>query len=66
MCTTARRRKRCPFLRRGSFWCDTPALCAAGRDAVITMVGFPKDVEKYISERTAYLPGQIRELIWWI
>lgn len=29
----------------GMQWCDTAAQCAAGRDAVITMVGYPKDVE---------------------
>lgn len=27
-------------------WCDSAAACAAGRDAVITMVGYPKDVEQ--------------------
>ena len=38
--------KALPLLEEGASWCDTPALCAAGRDAVITMVGFPKDVEE--------------------
>ena len=27
-------------------WCDTVAECAKGRDAVITIVGYPKDVEE--------------------
>ena len=27
-------------------WCDSAAGCASGRDAVITMVGYPKDVEQ--------------------
>lgn len=27
-------------------WCDSAAACASGRDAVITMVGYPKDVEQ--------------------
>ena len=27
-------------------WCDTVAACAAGRDVVITMVGYPQDVEQ--------------------
>lgn len=27
-------------------WCDSAAQCASGRDAVITMVGYPKDVEQ--------------------
>lgn len=30
----------------GVQWCDTAAECAAGRDAVITMVGYPQDVEQ--------------------
>ena len=30
----------------GVQWCDTAAECAAGRDTVITMVGYPKDVEQ--------------------
>lgn len=33
-------------LGEGALWCDTLAACAAGRDAVITIVGFPKDVEE--------------------
>ncbi|MGI6180518.1 MAG: NAD(P)-dependent oxidoreductase [Agathobaculum sp.] len=27
-------------------WCDSAAECAAGRDAVITIVGYPQDVEQ--------------------
>lgn len=35
----------------GAHWCDTIADCAAGRDVVITIVGYPKDVEEvYFSE----------------
>lgn len=30
----------------GAVWCDTIANCAADRDAVITIVGYPKDVEE--------------------
>lgn len=30
----------------GALWCDSAAQCAAGRDAVITIVGYPKDVEE--------------------
>ena len=30
----------------GAIWCDSAAQCAAGRDAVITIVGYPKDVEE--------------------
>lgn len=35
----------------GAEFCPSIAACAAGRDAVITMVGFPKDVEEvYLGE----------------
>ena len=30
----------------GAVWCDTAAECAKGRDVVITIVGYPKDVEE--------------------
>ena len=30
----------------GALWCDSAAQCAAGRDAVITIVGYQKDVEE--------------------
>ncbi len=33
-------------LAAGALWCDTLAQAAAGRDAVITIVGFPADVEQ--------------------
>lgn len=36
----------------GAHWCDTIADCAAGRDVVITIVGYPKDVDEvYFSEK---------------
>ena len=36
----------------GAHWCNTIADCAAGRDVVITIVGYPKDVEEvYFSEK---------------
>lgn len=34
------------LLSEGAVWCDSVKDCAAGRDAVITMVGFPADVEE--------------------
>ena len=34
------------LLEKGAKWCDTAADCAKGQDAVITMVGFPNDVEE--------------------
>jgi len=30
----------------GASWCDSPAIAASGADIVITIVGFPKDVEE--------------------
>ena len=40
------------LLRRGAAWCDSPAACAEGKDAVITIVGYPKDVEEvYFGEK---------------
>ena len=32
-------------IEAGAVWCDTIAECAAKKDAVITIVGYPKDVE---------------------
>ena len=34
------------ILVEGAKWCDSVAECAKGRDVVITMVGYPKDVEE--------------------
>ena len=34
------------ILAEGAKWCDNVAECAKGRDVVITMVGYPKDVEE--------------------
>ena len=34
------------LLERGATWCDTPGGVAAGSDVVITMVGYPRDVEQ--------------------
>lgn len=34
------------IIEEGAKWCDTVAECAKGRDVVITMVGYPKDVEE--------------------
>lgn len=35
-----------PLLARGARWADTPALVGAESDLVITMVGYPSDVEE--------------------
>lgn len=34
------------LVARGARYCDTPGACAKGQDAVITIVGYPKDVEE--------------------
>lgn len=34
------------LVKRGAKWCDTPGKCAKDQDVVITMVGYPKDVEQ--------------------
>ena len=33
-------------IAEGAVWCDTVAECSKGRDVVITIVGYPKDVEE--------------------
>lgn len=35
-----------PLVDAGAVWCDTPADVAAGCDVVITIVGYPRDVEQ--------------------
>jgi len=43
----SRTRAKCEgVLAAGARWANSPANCAAGQDAVITMVGYPKDVEE--------------------
>ena len=42
-CTKA---KAQDVIAEGAVWCDTAAECAKGRDVVITIVGYPKDVEE--------------------
>jgi len=34
------------LIAKGAKWCDSPGLCAKGQDVVITIVGYPKDVEE--------------------
>ena len=39
------------LLQEGALWAESAGACAEGQEAVITMVGFPKDVEQvYLSE----------------
>ena len=40
------KKKAEPLLKQGASWADSPAECARGQEAVITMVGYPKDVEE--------------------
>lgn len=35
-----------PLVDAGAVWCDTPGAVAAGSDVVITIVGYPRDVEE--------------------
>lgn len=43
---TRTRAKAEDVIGEGAVWCDTVKECAEGRDAVITIVGYPKDVEE--------------------
>ncbi len=38
--------KAAGLIERGAKWCDTVGECATGQDVVITIVGYPKDVEQ--------------------
>lgn len=44
-------------LKEGANWCDTIAECAHEKDAVITIVGYPKDVEEVYFSKTGILAG---------
>ena len=40
------------ILAAGAHWCDSAGACARDKDAVITIVGYPKDVEEvYFGEQ---------------
>lgn len=43
---TRTKEKAADIVSEGAVWCDTIASCVDGKDAVITMVGYPKDVEE--------------------
>ncbi len=40
------REKAQSLIDKGALWCETPAAAAAGADMVISMVGYPSDVEQ--------------------
>ncbi len=43
------------LVKEGALWCDSPESCAKGRDVVITIVGYPKDVEQvYFGEHGVF------------
>lgn len=44
-----------PIVERGAKWCDTPAEVMSQSDALITIVGYPKDVEQvYFGENGVF------------
>ena len=38
--------KATELIEEGAIWCDSPGECAKNRDVIITIVGYPKDVEE--------------------
>ena len=46
-------RKAQGVLAQSGIWCDDIAGCVAGADAVITIVGYPRDVEEVYLAQTA-------------
>ncbi|MDO5293850.1 MAG: NAD(P)-dependent oxidoreductase [bacterium] len=42
-------------LEEGAIWCDSIAECSKGQDAVLTIVGYPKDVEEVYFAETGIL-----------
>jgi len=44
--STRTKKKAAPLLERGAAWADTPTEAARGADIVITIVGYPTDVEQ--------------------
>ena len=50
-------------IEEGAVWCDDVKTCAAGADVVITMVGYPKDVEEVYFGETGIIanarPGAV-------
>lgn len=49
--------KATELIQEGAVWCETPAACAKSRDAVITIVGYPKDVEEVYFGENGILEG---------
>jgi len=51
------------LVEQGAVWCDTPGEVARGCDVVITMVGYPKDVEQVWLGADGILPHASRALL---
>jgi 3-hydroxyisobutyrate dehydrogenase len=51
------------LLDQGAIWCDTPGTVATGSDVVITMVGYPRDVEQVWLGADGILPHAHRALL---
>lgn len=47
-------------LLEGAIWCETIAVCAKGKDAVITIVGYPQDVEEVYFGETGIIRNASR------
>ncbi|MBM7095515.1 NAD(P)-dependent oxidoreductase [Bacillus sp. H-16] len=52
---TRTKEKADPLLNRGATWCDNPADIARLSDVIITIVGYPKDVEEIYSGESGLL-----------
>ena len=51
------------LLARGALWCDTPGTVAAASDMVITIVGYPHDVEQVYLGENGILAGTREALL---
>ena len=51
------------LLARGALWCDTPGAVAAASDMVITIVGYPHDVEQVYLGENGILAGAREALL---
>ena len=53
-------------IAEGAAWCDTVADCSKGKDVVITIVGYPKDVEEVYFGENGILENEmcIRDRCW--
>ena len=51
------REKADPLVKEGAAWAESPASCAKDQDAVITIVGFPKDVREVYFQENGIFAG---------